>query len=379
MALWERTLRRGRLARLGLALALLAAGCDALPGSTPFPTITPDATYRAIPRMLTQTAAAPTVTRTPLRSATPTRTPTVTPTATPYPGSERAPGVVGERMAMGADGAAFTVLAASAPESIPDLRAVEGETYLELDLLIENQSGAPLEYNRLDFHLVTDAAATSGASSEAAPEATGLEPLSSSAGPLLLSGTLRPGEWVRGSAAFRVHEAAGSLRLRWQVPQVGREAWVRVEVGISAGDAQAPAAGSANGSDDLPLPGQRVIASGISLSIDQVQAGATAFRRRAAAGSRFVILSVTIANEDRDRAPFNADYFRAKDGDGVEYMPVEIPSDALIGAGSLGRGQRVRGQVVFMLPEGAPDVVIKYRPQVLVDPYEEIRVRVQIE
>lgn len=365
-----------RFAALWMLALLCAALAGCVPGvNAPLPTPTPDLTLAAIPRMLTGTAGAPTITPTAVRSPTPTPTPTATPTPTPYPGHPALPGRIGQDMpaAAGAKSLLFTVMEKSEPKAIPGLKAREGQRYVEFDVLAQNPTGEAQEYNRLFFRLAAPARA-----GEAQPGAV-YEPLAAATGPVLMSGQLLPGEWVRGRVAFAVSVDAPELWLRWRAAQGSADVWIDPSL-RAASSPTIPATG-ARDMDELPGTGTRISASGITLVVDNTTESASFERTRAAKGSFFLILDVTITNNERTRTPFNVVYFRLKDGGGYEYLPVMLPSDALIIAGSLGRGQRVGGKVIFELPEelrpsaGAP-LMMKYRPQVLVDGYEEIRVRV---
>ena len=343
---------------LAALCALVLAGC--VPGvNQPYPTFTPDRTLEAIPRMLTATSAAPTITPTVLRSPTPTRTLTPTP---PQPGSPSLPGAQGERIPAG--GAALTVLSATAPETIGTLRRVEGTRYQNLEVIIENASEDTVEYNRLFFTLVGEEAQ--------------YESLAQAAGPVLLSGTLRPGEWVRGHVAFAIPEEAEPLRLRYDPGVPDGQIWVRLEAEGDtnpAADAPVPATGPLNG---LPGPGERVEASGLALTVEQVNAAARIPPARAEKGYIFVDLLVTIANDGHDSAPFNAGYFRVKDALGYEYTATSVPLETLIHAGSLGRNQRVQGHVIFQVPEDTQALRLQYQPQVLAETYEPIQVAIEV-
>jgi hypothetical protein len=116
----------------------------------------------------------------------------------------------------------------------------------------------------------------------------------------------------------------------------------------------------------------------VALTFNKVTAATRLQRTRAAKGRIFVDLLVTIQNLSRPDTPYNPFYFKAKDALGYEYVPVVIAHDSLLYPGSLGTGQKVSGHVFFEVPEGTEWLVVSYRPQVLVENYEEILLGIEV-
>lgn len=373
---------RAWIARAALLVAALAAGCaqvQAVPrsaqealGLRPTATYTPDATLQAIALMLTETRGAPTITPTPYW--TPTPTPTITPTPL-IPGSRELPGKVGERIVMGSY--ALTVIGTSQPAALGSLKPKAGLVFLDVDALIENLSGEKVGYTRIDFQLVRAGAVYA--------------PLAAAAGPLLLSGDLLPGEWVRGHIAFAIPPAPAGLRLGYEPAyypalasaesgkqvsgSLARGAWV--DLGKTGGKAPIPSTPPSSAAAGLPGPGQVVQAGGLSLTVGAVTSPKQVAFTKPAQGSLFLDLEVTIRNETHPLAPFNGDYFRLKDANGYEYSAIVLPVEEIIQAGSLRQGQQVRGHVLFEVPAGSGMLVLNYLPQVLDSSYSEIRVGIK--
>lgn len=392
------------LALVATALALVIASLAAcVPGiSAPYPTFTPNTTRAAIPAMLTLTATAPTITVTP--SPTPTGTPSPT-REIPLEGSAKVPGAARTWIELG--GVRLAVLTPVLVSRLERVSAVAGQAYLDMEVILENASDAVQPYSALYFRLV-----------DGGQE---IQPQASAAGQPLMSGDLQPGERVRGHLAFAVAakdaeataavataradvrkafkgtlaptaraaaestavmavrgalsaEASQGLRLRYR-PQEGAaplaEIWVDLQKTGGADFDPGPPAPFG----DLPGTGQRVEAAGIALTVDSTSFSERAGRTKASGGAVFLTLQVTIENISHTRAPFNLAYFKVRDAQGYEYRASALPLDELLQAGSLGEGQKVSGMVVFEVPAGGEEWMLKYRPEVLSEDYEEIRVR----
>jgi hypothetical protein len=360
-----------------VCLAALLGGC--IPFAEPTPLVvgpngetatpTPNATQLAIMRMLTETRAAPTATLTPVVPPTDTATPTTTPAPL---GSAGRPVGMGERLT--AEGIGLTVLSTQKIAEVSKRKAAEGNTFLDVEALIEAAGEQEVDYTPLYFRLV-DA------------QDNAYQPSSSGAQPAIQSGRLRPGEWVRGHVTFEIPAGAGGLRLRYS-PEIAAgyaiDLWV--DFSLAAKQAELPdtapvielgeAAGAAGKA--LPVTGQRDEGGGIALTVERVTAGERVGPTRAAAGSLLVTLDVTVENVARAKSPFNAYYFTARDDAGYEYPSMILPLETLLQGGSLGQGQKVSGQVVFEVPESTKRLVVEYQPQVLVEEYPVIRFLVEV-
>ncbi len=368
-----------------LVASVLLGGC--LPFSEPTPlavgpngeTATPtlNATQLAIALMLTATRAAPTATQTPVVTLTSTPSPTTTP---PPLGSAERPVRLGTRMAV--EGAGLTVLSMQTLTEVNTRKAAEGMAFLDVETIVENApdsaagaapsgvSAAPLDYTPLYFRLL-DA------------QDNAYQPVGAGVQPAIQSGTLRPGEWVRGHVTFEIPATAGTLRLRY-TPVVAAGYAIAMWVDLSLPPVQAelpttpPIIELGDAAKALPMTGQRDEAGGIALTIAQVDVSQRIGPTKASAGSLLVALNVTIENVSRARSPFNPQYFSVKDDKGYEYQATLIPLESLLQAGSLGQGEKVSGQVVFEVPEGTPRLVVEYQPQVLVDQYPVIRFLIDV-
>lgn len=339
-----------------ILLGVLCSGCAV--GEAHL-TPTPNPTLRSISRMLTATRAAPTATIVP--TITPTRAVTPSPTVEiPVSGSQKLPLEGGKRVELG--GVAITLLAANRVQELERLTAEEDSAYFDMEVLLENLSGQPVEYTPLDFRLLSSTNEL-------------LQPAVDSLQPALLSGDLPAGEWVRGHLAFPIIESETPTLLRYRPTQNGAErgeTWFDLaSLGSVSSEPQAMRAWPA---DEIPRADMRQEESGVGLTIEQVEISPRMPARKAKNGMRFVLLSVRIENINHTRMPYNPLYFRVKDRYGFEYLPMVGAPETSLQAGSLGRGQSVRNVVIFEVPETAQKLVVTYQPTVLMEEYLPIRV-----
>jgi hypothetical protein len=89
-------------------------------------------------------------------------------------------------------------------------------------------------------------------------------------------------------------------------------------------------------------------------------------------------LTVKIENTGRTRMPFNPLYFRVKDRDGYEYLPVIGSPETSLQAGSLARGRTVRNIIIFEVPENDLRLLVTYQPTVLFDQYQSFQLVVDL-
>jgi len=362
---------------------LSGAGCQPVIEALPLEEITgqetstptPNLTLLAVARMLTATAAVPTPT------TTHTFTPTLETTATAtteviLEGSQKKPAPAGVPFRLG--NLTLHVLDSQLAGEVGRLKAQEGHTYLDLELLLKNEGDQPISYTPFYLLLV-------GADEES------YQPAVDSLHPGLLGGTLRAGEQVRGHVAFAIPESeadggAGgdfTLVLRPELsdlpPETGlREAWIALS---PPGEDRAglPETGDPPGwpPAGLPEPGRWIEASGVGLSVDDIAFEERVSFGRAARGNHFVVVNVQIDNVDHLLLPYNPLYFRVKDQAGYEYPPTAGAPESSLQAGSLRQGQEVSGQLIFETPLDAGDLVLSYQPTSLFQDYEEIRVLIQ--
>lgn len=140
--------------------------------------------------------------------ASPTDTPAPKPTKTPRPTNTPEPsptpnvGKVGERREAG--GIALTVMGVSQAATINDfMKAADGNTYLILDVLVENTGKEEAPYNPLYF-TIKDTDGFQYQNSIIAPD------------PTLQSGTLPIGDKARGNVAFEVKDGAKGLVVTYE-------------------------------------------------------------------------------------------------------------------------------------------------------------------
>ncbi len=322
---------------------------------------TPNATLLAISAMLTETSAAPTATPTPI--VTPTITPTATATTPPLGSSDR-PVPVGQRVA--AEGAALTVLSTGTSDVVGTVKAEAGSAFLNLEVIVENSSSSDMDYTPLYFHL-RDAVGTD------------YQPESKAMWPALQSGTLHPGEWVRGFITFNISAGKSGLRLSYS-PQVspGYSTDLWVDLSKTPVQAEVPETGPVATTEPLPGAGKRVETGGIALTITQVNAAQRIGTTKAGNGNVLVEIQATIENVSRTLTPYNPEYFMLKDADGYEYPAIVIPADTLLQAGSLKEKQKISGQVVFEAPARDTRLIVEYQPQVLGEDYPLIRMSIEV-
>lgn len=93
---------------------------------------------------------------------------------------------------------------------------------------------------------------------------------------------------------------------------------------------------------------------------------------KAGAGKVYVVVDVVI-EATNDKADYNPFYFKVKDSEGREYN-VGIGADDSLKSGELAAGEKVRGNVAFEVPEGATGLVLNYKPLILFDNRDAIRI-----
>ena len=124
--------------------------------------------------------------------------------------------------------------------------------------------------------------------------------------------------------------------------------------------------------------GERIESAGIALTISKVERKtALDTIQKAKTGNTFVTFDALIENTGRDKAAYNLLYFKAKDADGYEYNSAISGLPNTLKAGEIVAGDKVRGIVVFEVPEKASGLVVSYEPIVVLGGYKPIRVALQ--
>lgn len=122
-----------------------------------------------------------------------------------------------------------------------------------------------------------------------------------------------------------------------------------------------------------PTVGSRVEAGDQALTVVGVSRAAKLGQFfTAEAGKEYVIVDVLI-DAMGDKAAYNLLYFKVKDADGREYTPA-IGADDGLNSGELPKGDKVRGNVAFQVPAGATGLVLSYKPLIMFDGRDAIRI-----
>jgi hypothetical protein len=344
---------------VAVAILFLVSGCSIAPEIISTPTGL-EPTLQAIGAMLTATASVPTITPT----ATPTIVPSPTITATPTPIGPIT-GRMGEWIDTG--GIHLTVLSLQQRAQFDGIRIEQGRVFQVVEVLIENHSDQPQIYNPVFFTLVDQ-------------EDQEFIEINRHVIRSLMSGTLRPGEWVRGELVFETAESDTGFTVRYDPQKLSAEdsdePIVLIPVSMNNDETPAPAKATASSwlEDDLHEPGQRILTDRYALTSSTPEVTKQMGRIRAGNGLVFVFLDITVENTTATMLPYNSQYFRAKDSAGYEYLAVGLPSDELLQAGSLREGQSASGRIVFEIPEGTEQIMVSYRPFVLFDEYQTVRI-----
>ena len=390
---FNRSARKGpALLATSLWIVVFLAGCSLptdlgipeIPGIIEQRTATPHRTLAAIETMLTATAAIPTATHTP----PPTFTPLPGPTSTATPELPIL-GQIGQPLAAKSIG--LMVRSSIFAGELGEQTAAEGRTFLDLEVTIEYladdgglQSESTLSYTSYYFTL-TDTAGT-----QYNPFAFAQDALTAGIPPRLLGGDLLPGEMVRGHVVFEVPTEPGPLTLTYTpalpttdvLPPVFTVPLAQEHGSIPSDSIPATGAISVNSDAWLSeaLPGQDQLAqsSGVSLKIEMVRSAVVFEGKRAPTGSRFLILDTVIQNLTHPQVPYNPQYFKLKDEQGYEYGPIILPGDIMLQAGSLTEGRVVKGTVVFLLPLEVERAGVIYKPQVLTEEWNALRIAISV-
>ena len=140
--------------------------------------------------------------------------------------------------------------------------------------------------------------------------------------------------------------------------------------GASAASQPVPAAG---GNSEIGVLKQ---AAGVGLTVLSMQKTYQVDRWiDAAPGDIALIIDVEIVNTGRTSEPYNPLYFDVQDNTGAVWMSSVFAPEPDLPAGTLLRGEKVRGNVAFVVPQTARGFTILYKPIVFFGGYETVRVR----
>lgn len=134
--------------------------------------------------------------------------------------------------------------------------------------------------------------------------------------------------------------------------------------------------GGASSSADTPptlgTVGERVEAKGVAVTVLGVERKETVVDyQQDDPNAVFVVVEVLVENTDRKEAPYNPMYFDLKIGTGEEF---DAGGYGTLKSGTLFRGDRARGTLVFEVSDEATDLVLTYEPLVIAGGYEPIRI-----
>lgn len=124
--------------------------------------------------------------------------------------------------------------------------------------------------------------------------------------------------------------------------------------------------------------GQTATGGGLALTVQSVERRRQIGRfDKAGPGKVYLVIDAVVENRERDQAPYNLLYFKLRDSAGYTYTPqfVAIDNPPLFQSGTLVRGEKARGAVVFEIPESASGLVLIYEPIVLFGGYVPLRVQ----
>ena len=146
-------------------------------------------------------------------------------------------------------------------------------------------------------------------------------------------------------------------------------------LGIGSREAARRAQKDTGSKETLARNGQRVEKSGVALTVENVSRKKSLGRFETAVQNRiYMIVDVLLETTDRNEAPYNPMYFKLKDSDGIEYSSTFASSKGALSSGTLYKGDKVRGSVVFEVREKASGFVLTYEPLVIFGGYGPIRV-----
>jgi uncharacterized protein YraI len=141
----------------------------------------------------------------------------------------------------------------------------------------------------------------------------------------------------------------------------------------SQGASQPAPAPAAGGGSEI---GVRKEAAGVALTVLNMQKTTQITEYTdAAPGAIALVIEVVIENTGRDESPYNPLYFTVQDNTGSVYYASALAPAPDLPAGTLRRGEKVRGMVAFVVPQSSAGFIVMYEPLVLFGGYQMISVR----
>lgn len=150
----------------------------------------------------------------------------------------------------------------------------------------------------------------------------------------------------------------------------------RLDETSGASQAAAQPAPAAGGASEI---GVRKEAAGIALTVLNIQKTYQITEYwDAAPGAIALVIEVVIENTGRDETPYNPLYFEVQDSTGAVYNAHALAPEPDLPAGTLLRGEEVRGMVAFVVPQSSTGFTVMYEPLVLFGGYNRISVRLGV-
>ncbi len=125
----------------------------------------------------------------------------------------------------------------------------------------------------------------------------------------------------------------------------------------------------------IGMLGERVEKQGIAITVLSATKTNTAAFTVPSGGNIYLVIDVVIENVSRDEeTPYNPLYFSVKDGNSYQYQTTLLAPDPSLSAGSLIKGDKVRGFVAFEVRNVSTNYIVTYEPLVILGGYEPIRI-----
>lgn len=289
------------------------------------------------------------------------------PSKTPEPTETEAPAtkslyIVGEKAEV--EGISITVLSIQKTNKLELFSADAGNTYLDIEVIIENISrDEATPYNSLYFKVKDDTAAE---------YTTTLDAIS----PSLKSGSLVKGDKARGHVAFEVPENSKGFIVSYE-PMVLFGGYETIRINLEEKTETIPEVGTLEIGESQV--GQRFESAGIAITIVSAQTTTSIGGMPPSSDMIYLDFEVLLENIDRDEeTPYNPLYFQVKDANYWEYSTSFLSLDPSLTSGELVKGDKVRGHVAFEVPAQVKKFVVSYEPDVLFGGYQPISVNVVI-
>jgi hypothetical protein len=260
-------------------------------------------------------------------------------------------GEVGQRIEA-ENGVALTVRSAERTTELDGTQAGEGQTFVVLDVLIENGSEDALSGGMIPFSLET-----SGGDPFINAPVAGEEALP--------AGTLEPGEQAQGLIAFQQVDAnTTDLSLIYEPMEFLAQGIPPIQVDLSMA---LPAVAAGDGGDGgVPAPdegpvgqvGEPLNLSGVVLTVLSAERTDTFENNTAAAGNDLLVLEAQIENTSDESAQVQR--FEIEDSQGNEWSARRVEQQG--SKSFLGFGETIQLQIVSEIPEPLSGLQLTYVP-----------------